>query len=85
MARRALGSDRRTARTWGGFLADPPPQENLHGLRAAIVLTQTHERLLSPAIAAATDPAAEFPRLRRALDNVRGALDDYAKRQGLAA
>ena len=55
------------------------------GLRAAIVLTQTHERLLSPALAAASDPAADIPHLRRALDNVQAALDDYAKREGLAA
>jgi hypothetical protein len=55
------------------------------GLRAAIVLTQTHERLLSPALAAASDPVADFPRLHRALDNVRTTLDDYAKREGLAA
>jgi len=55
------------------------------GLRAAIVLTQTHERLLTPALAAATDPAADFPRLHKALDNVQAALDDYSQRQGLAA
>ncbi len=59
------------------------PTEN--GLRAAIVLTQTHARLLSPALASATNPTADFPRLHRALENVRTALDDYAKRQGLAA
>ena len=45
------------------------PTEN--GLRAAIVLTQTHARLLSPALASATDPTADFPHLHRALDNVR--------------
>ena len=55
------------------------------GLRAAIVLTQTHTRLLSPALAAATDPLADFPRLHRTLDNVQTALDEYAERQGLAA
>ena len=55
------------------------------GLRAAIVLTQTHTRLLNPALAAATDPLADFPRLHRILDNVQTALDDYAKRQGLVA
>ena len=55
------------------------------GLRAAIVLTQTHTRLLTPAFAAATEPLADFPNLHRALDNVQTALDDYAKRQGLAA
>ena len=59
------------------------PTEN--GLRAAIVLTQTHTRLLSPALAAATDPLADFPRLHRTLDNVQTALDHYAERQGLAA
>jgi len=55
------------------------------GLRAAIVLTQTHQRLLSPALASTTAPTADFPRLHRALDNVQAALDDYANRQGLAA
>jgi hypothetical protein len=55
------------------------------GLRAAIVLTQTHARLLSPALASTTDPTADFPQLHRTLDNVRAALDDYAKREGLAA
>jgi len=55
------------------------------GLRAAIVLTQTHARLLTPALAAANDPLADFPQLHRKLDNVQTALDDYAKRQGLAA
>jgi signal transduction protein with GAF and PtsI domain len=55
------------------------------GLRAAIVLTQTHARLLTPALASATDPSAEFPRLHRAVQNVRAALDDYAHRHGLAA
>ena len=55
------------------------------GLRAAIVLTQTHTRLLSPALAAATDPLADFPHLHRTLDNVQTALDEYAERQGLAA
>ena len=55
------------------------------GLRAAIVLTQTHERLLSPALAAASDPLADFPHLHRILDNVQTALDNYAKREGLAA
>jgi len=43
------------------------------GLRAAIVLTQTHTRLLSPALGAATDPLADFPRLHRALDDVQTA------------
>ena len=46
--------------------------------RAAIVLTQTHARLLSPALASATDPTADFPHLHRALNNVYTALDDYA-------
>ena len=41
------------------------PTEN--GLRAAIVLTQTHARLLSLAIASATAPTADLPRLHRAL------------------
>ena len=56
-----------------------------HGLRAAIVLTQTHERLLSPALAAASNPLADFPHLHRALNNVQTVLHDYAKREGLAA
>jgi hypothetical protein len=49
------------------------------------VLTQTHERLLTPALAAASSPLAAFPRLHQALDNIQTALDDYAKREGLAA
>jgi hypothetical protein len=55
------------------------------GLRAAIVLTQTHARLLTPALASATDPAADFPRLHKALDNIQTVLNHYAERQGLAA
>jgi hypothetical protein len=38
-----------------------------------------------PALAAASNPPADFPRLHRALDNVRDTLDAYAKREGLAA
>ena len=49
------------------------------------MLTQTHARLLTPALASATDPLADFPRLHKALANVRAALDDYAEREGLAA
>jgi len=49
------------------------------------VLTQTHERLLSPALAAASNPLADFPHLHRALNNVQTVLHDYAKREGLAA
>ena len=80
--------DLRRLRTHG--LIERIPHTNRYlptedGLRAAIVLTQTHARLLSPAIASATDPTADLPRLHRALDNVQAALDDYAKRQGLAA
>ena len=41
------------------------------GLRAAIVLTQTHERLLGPALAAANNPLADFPHLHRTLGNVQ--------------
>ena len=32
------------------------------GLRAAIVLTQTHNRILTPALAATTDPTRRLPR-----------------------
>jgi len=80
--------DLRRLRTHGLIQRIPHTNRYLpteHGLRAAIVLTQTHERLLSPAVAAASDPLADFPRLHRALDNVRTALDNYAKREGLAA
>ena len=45
-----------------------------HGLRAAIVLTQTHDRLLSPALAAASNPLADFPRLHRTLNNFKPLL-----------
>jgi hypothetical protein len=55
------------------------------GLRAAVVLTQTHTRLLGPALAATADPQTDFPALHRKLDQLQNLLDDYAKRQGLAA
>ncbi len=55
------------------------------GLRAALVLTQTHNRIITPALAAANDPLTDFPRLHRAVHNVRTALDEYARREGLAA
>jgi hypothetical protein len=80
--------DLRRLRTHG--LIERIPHTNRYlptedGLRAAIVLTQTHARLLSPALAAAIDPLADFPHLHRTLDNVQTTLNDYAKRQGLAA
>jgi hypothetical protein len=80
--------DLRRLRTHGLIARIPHTNRYLpteDGLRAAIVLTQTHERLLSPALASTTDPTADFPQLNRALTNVRAALDDYAKREGLAA
>ena len=55
------------------------------GLRAALVLTQTHSRLLGPALAAASDPLADFPRLHEKLNQLQAALVDHAHRQGLAA
>jgi hypothetical protein len=55
------------------------------GLRTAVVLTQTHTRLLGPALAATADPQARFPALHRKLDQIRALLDDYARREGLAA
>jgi hypothetical protein len=55
------------------------------GLRAAVVLTQTQNRLLGPALAATVDPQTDFPALHRKLDQLQNLLDDYAKRQGLAA
>jgi hypothetical protein len=80
--------DLRRLRTHG--LIERIPHTNRYlptqdGLRAAIVLTQTHERLLSPALAAASDPLADFPQLHTALDKALAALNDYANRQGLAA
>ena len=78
--------DLRRLRTHGLIQRIPHSNRYLpteHGLRAAIVLTQTRARLL-PALAAATDPTADFPRLHKALDNVQTVLDDYAERQGLA-
>jgi hypothetical protein len=56
-----------------------------HGLRAALVLTQTHNRILTPALAAANDPLTDLPHLHRAIDNVKTSLDRYATQQGLAA
>ena len=80
--------DLRRLRTHG--LIERIPHTNRYlptedGLRAAIVLTQTHTRLLSPALAAATDPLADFPRSTPNTRQRPTALDDYAKRQGLAA
>ena len=56
-----------------------------HGLRAALVLTQTHNRILTPALAAANHPLTDLPHLHRAIGNVKTALDRYATQQGLAA
>jgi hypothetical protein len=55
------------------------------GLRAALVLTQTHNRILTPAIAAANDPLTDLPHLHRAINNVKTLIDHYATQQGLAA
>ena len=55
------------------------------GLRAAIVLTQTHNRILTPALAATTDPLADFPDLHRAVNNITTVINRYATREGLAA
>jgi len=55
------------------------------GLRAAIVITQTRTRLLGPALAATSDPLTGIPQLRRKLDQLQNLLDDYARREGLAA
>ncbi len=46
-----------------------------HGLTAALVLTQTHNRILTPALAAANDPLTDLPHLNRAINNVETALD----------
>jgi len=59
------------------------PTEN--GLRAALVLTQTHNRILTPAIAAANNPLADLPHLHHAINNVKTVIDRYATQQGLAA
>jgi len=42
------------------------------GRRAAVVLTQTHARLIRPALGAASDPLADLPELRRKLDQLLG-------------
>ena len=55
------------------------------GLRAALVLTQTHNRILTPALAAANDPLTDLPDLHRAINNVKTVIDRYATQQGLAA
>ena len=47
--------------------------------------TQTNARLIRPALAAASDPLADLPELRRKLDQLHTALDNCAVRQGLAA
>jgi hypothetical protein len=38
-----------------------------------------------PGLAAASDPHADLPELRRKLDQLHTALDNYAVRQGLVA
>ena len=50
-----------------------------------MVLTQTHADWIRPALATASDPLADLPELRRKLDQLHTALDNYAVRQGLAA
>lgn len=55
------------------------------GLRAALVLTQTHNRILTPALAASHDPLADFPQLHKAINNITTTIDRYAQQQGLAA
>jgi hypothetical protein len=49
------------------------------------VLTQTHNRILNPAIAAANDPLTDLPHLHHAINNVKTVIDRYATQQGLAA
>jgi hypothetical protein len=49
------------------------------------VLTQTHNRILTPAIAGANDPLTALPDLHRAINNVKTVIDRYATQQGLAA
>jgi hypothetical protein len=71
-------------------LIKPIPHSNRHlptedGLRAALVLTQTHNRILTPAIAAANDPLTALPDLHRAINNVKTTIDRYATQHGLAA
>jgi hypothetical protein len=39
-------------------------------LTVAVALTQTHNRILTPTLAAASDPVAGFPELRTAVSNV---------------
>ena len=80
--------DLRRLRTHGLIYRIPHTNRYLptdDGLRAALVFTQTHARLLAPALAAASDPLADFPRLHRKLSELQSALDDHAHRQGLAA
>ena len=55
------------------------------GLRAAIVLTQTHNRILTPALAAANDPLADFPHLHKAIANVQTTIARYSQQQRLTA
>ena len=80
--------DLRRLRTHGLIQRIPRSNRYLpteHGLRAALVLTQTHSRILTPALAAANDPLADFPHLHKAIDNVKTTIDRYAQQQGLAA
>jgi hypothetical protein len=56
------------------------------GLRAALVLTRTHTRLIRPALAHLADPSPPAPsRLRKAFDRTLQAIDDLARDAHLAA
>lgn len=83
-----LTYDLRRLRTHGLITRIPHTNRYLpteDGLRAALVFTQTHTRLLAPALAATIDPTTDFPQIHRRLEQLCAALDDHAKRQGLAA
>jgi len=80
--------DLRRLRTHGLIQRIPHSNRYLpteHGLKAALVLTQAHNRILTPALAATTDPLTDFPDLHKAVNNVKTVIDRYATRQGLAA
>jgi hypothetical protein len=56
------------------------------GLRAALVLTRTHARLIRPALAHLADPSPPAPgRLRKAFDRMLKVTDDLARDAHLAA
>ena len=56
-----------------------------HGLHLALFLTRAHNRLLRPGLSDILDDTALPTPIRRHLDKLTAAVDDYAHQQNLAA